>query len=864
MAHKKTDMFYLYGGKIFELYVDDTQPSTSSADPVYSYSLCALCDNRRRTKPGTLTPSNVKKYLSGKHPSIDGFKPCDRNGQEIVRADEAAAPAAPQRQAIERVAAPPPQNDMRTFTPIPALEPAGPREAPIPSREEQARLLPPPPPPLALAANRTPPPLPGASLPPPPPRPVQRQGHAAARSASSSVASGSGSSSAAAAAASASNPPATQPTLMLPQEFTEKYNVRATWLDSTPRTATSMALGQRIAFEGDLATLNQFALDLFLSCNIGRVITCTKILILRRNIPDPTTLEEESIAIRSIGNELHLFERNYDGSIKKEEYSISEANLDFSEIADILRNDEYTDQNEIRRILTSCFRAKSLPLENGKIITIMRKYVSDCLFLYCFNGRTELHELLDFVKTFHGVTISFPERYLGDAKFSGFTNAKANQPISRDDLLTERERKLEEVRAKRRANTLPSTVSGQSSTASTSNSSSTPEKAEDACPEAASSATERERLLQEQLQAAERAKKEAEEAKVKAEEEAKVVRRSAAAEVAQARQDAVGMRQQIAAAQRQPTIYVDTDIKIIKKLGNGSFGDVYEAEVSLSDGRRIRVAVKRMIQTDAEAAVELLSEASVLVQLTHENIIEFYGLCLAPLQMVMQLADGNLCDYLYNRPSIEERMRVLIECLRGFAYLHSQKIIHRDIKSQNILMIDGHVKISDLGLAKALKAGACEVQTENPAAGTPLYLAPELFPDAHTDAKPTFSTDTYSIGILSIEILLCTRPYAGRSRERDLRLKIINGERPSITPDAQLLTVEHGQAQIAALREIRKCIDLPPSGNTALSVGNLWRNRRDGRVTRPTASDLARSLEGIFQGMQRQAPAPARGSAARR
>jgi eukaryotic-like serine/threonine-protein kinase len=141
-------------------------------------------------------------------------------------------------------------------------------------------------------------------------------------------------------------------------------------------------------------------------------------------------------------------------------------------------------------------------------------------------------------------------------------------------------------------------------------------------------------------------------------------------------------------------------------------------------------------------------------ELSHPNIVEVIArnVSAKPPWFVMPKADGNLRDELDSgrfgdKQWVSDTFRQVLE---GFAYAHSRKVIHRDLKPQNVLILDGTPLICDFGLGRAVGSDSTGVTRTNQWAGTEPYMAPEQF-DAmkETDER----ADVFSLGKLLCEML---------------------------------------------------------------------------------------------------------------
>jgi serine/threonine protein kinase len=205
-------------------------------------------------------------------------------------------------------------------------------------------------------------------------------------------------------------------------------------------------------------------------------------------------------------------------------------------------------------------------------------------------------------------------------------------------------------------------------------------------------------------------------------------------------------------------------------IGKGGFGCVHKGSLD-----RMDVALKVFEGASLHGSVleDIKRECALLQKLQHENIVRFYGLVVEPHEamMVMQLgAHGSLYAFLHSSEDIpwSVRLRVADELSRGLAYLHGKQVVHRDIKSLNVVLDrDYHAMWCDFGLA-TLKSHTSSSSTTTTARtaggvqdkviGTTRWLAPELF--ARASSKPSFASDMWSFGMVLFEIATRKLPFA--------------------------------------------------------------------------------------------------------
>ncbi|XP_057832393.2 L-type lectin-domain containing receptor kinase SIT2-like [Cryptomeria japonica] len=195
-------------------------------------------------------------------------------------------------------------------------------------------------------------------------------------------------------------------------------------------------------------------------------------------------------------------------------------------------------------------------------------------------------------------------------------------------------------------------------------------------------------------------------------------------------------------------------------LGFGGFGKVYKG---ILPSKGFQVAVKSIFRETSEGVKEFIAEISTLGRLQHRNLVQIRGYCRQGQKFFIVydfMPNGSLDKMLFKHPSrvLEwaQRCRILRDVGAGLLYLHEgweQKVVHRDIKSSNVLLdSDLHAKLGDFGLARLYRHDGNSLTTR--VAGTPGYIAPELV----ATGKATTSTDVFSFGVLMLEVACGRRP----------------------------------------------------------------------------------------------------------
>lgn len=191
------------------------------------------------------------------------------------------------------------------------------------------------------------------------------------------------------------------------------------------------------------------------------------------------------------------------------------------------------------------------------------------------------------------------------------------------------------------------------------------------------------------------------------------------------------------------------------KIGEGSTGMVYAANDTLNSNHL--VAIKKMNLHKQQRRELLFNEVVIMRDYKHKNIVEMYGSYLVDdeLWVVMEyLAGGALTDIVTKSRMDETQIATVCKSvLRALAFLHANGVIHRDIKSDSILLSsDGRVKLTDFGFVAQVSA---DLQKRKSLVGTPYWMAPEVI------SRLPYGTevDIWSLGIMIIEMIDGEPPY---------------------------------------------------------------------------------------------------------
>lgn len=208
--------------------------------------------------------------------------------------------------------------------------------------------------------------------------------------------------------------------------------------------------------------------------------------------------------------------------------------------------------------------------------------------------------------------------------------------------------------------------------------------------------------------------------------------------------DATRVEEAIARPPATPVQPAPSRYKIIKKIGQGGMGVVYQAEDTLLKRTVAYKVLPAAIRENELMLQSFLQEARIAAALNHPNVVTIFdtGKNADEIFITMEYVNGiTLKEYLEkNETPITKLIEIMKEICVGVAYAHSRNVVHRDLKPANVMLAhDLRVKIMDFGLAKVVSESAADKTSVK---GTPLYMAPEQILGEKVDQQ----SDIYSLG----------------------------------------------------------------------------------------------------------------------
>ncbi|GBL47894.1 Protein kinase [Candidozyma auris] len=267
-----------------------------------------------------------------------------------------------------------------------------------------------------------------------------------------------------------------------------------------------------------------------------------------------------------------------------------------------------------------------------------------------------------------------------------------------------------------------------------------------------------------------------------------------------------------------------TLFRIISKAGQGASGEVYLAESLIPGERGKKVAIKQMDLKVQPRKELIINEILVMKDSQHDNIVNFLDSYLrgsSDLLVIMEYMEGgSLTEIIENNEGKLNEHQIATICketLKGLRFLHRKHIIHRDIKSDNVLLDSkGNVKITDFGFCAKLTDQRSKRATM---VGTPYWMAPEVVKQREYDEK----IDIWSLGIMLIEMIEGEPPYLNEEPLKALYLIATNG-----TP--QLKNPGASSQKMRNFLSVCLCLNPSSRGNTDDLLEHKFIKEESGRI----------------------------------
>jgi serine/threonine protein kinase len=259
-----------------------------------------------------------------------------------------------------------------------------------------------------------------------------------------------------------------------------------------------------------------------------------------------------------------------------------------------------------------------------------------------------------------------------------------------------------------------------------------------------------------------------------------------------------------------------SQLKILQKIGRGASGCVYMAEWQ-DCICALKMPHKAVLQESLHTRT-LIQEAAVLSTIRHPNIVSCFGSvvdngCLDDTKaeaarlpaastqqliwrtpscgVLLEFCNGGSLRQLISSPAWEltpwrQRLRWALDAATGLAFLHDSDIVHRDIKSPNILLMDGRLKVADFGLARFFTSSAGATTAKS--VGSPAWMAPEVITNGTHISPPS---DIFSFGVVLWELLSGQLPWQSCTSIHIMYQVVCNAARPPV-PDRSVTSVPSG------------------------------------------------------------------------
>ncbi|XP_030485929.2 serine/threonine-protein kinase STY8 [Cannabis sativa] len=232
---------------------------------------------------------------------------------------------------------------------------------------------------------------------------------------------------------------------------------------------------------------------------------------------------------------------------------------------------------------------------------------------------------------------------------------------------------------------------------------------------------------------------------------------------------------------------IDTKLlKVEDKVGSGSYGDLYRGTYC---SQEVAVKILKLERINAEMLRDFTQEVYIMRKIRHKNVVQFIGACTRHPNLCIVtefMSKGSLYDFLHKQKAefkLPFLLKVAMDISKGMNYLHQNNIIHRDLKTANLLMDENEVvKVADFGVARVqAQSGVMTAET-----GTYRWMAPEVIEHKPYDHK----ADIFSFGIVMWELLTGEIPYSSLTPLQAAVGVVQKGLRPTIPKNTHPRLVE--------------------------------------------------------------------------
>ena len=284
------------------------------------------------------------------------------------------------------------------------------------------------------------------------------------------------------------------------------------------------------------------------------------------------------------------------------------------------------------------------------------------------------------------------------------------------------------------------------------------------------------------------------------------------------------------------------NLDVVKQLGSGSTGIVFQVKKSNANyALKILRSDLAPEMHQLQRGGQFLSEAKILSNIKHPNIVEIYDYGFSDNYMpyiLMEFIKGQPLTKIIkeNALDLKKRLNIFVQICKAIQFIHNNKVLHRDIKPGNIMISDDlTVKLTDFGLAHIIDIQ--DSATDNQISGSPAYMSPEAF--SETDTIDHHS-DIFSLGILGYELFTGEKPFFGNNIP-EIRHSICNVKpiAPSKISSDVHLDIEYILHEMLAKKPKNRFDSLTKIINSAESLLS---------PVNPSKSQKPKSLLSIFKG----------------